>query len=56
MDRLYMENVITYRTNRQGNIVLYVDENGQYAFDVEYDFPAENNKNGSNDKLLVKEK
>ena len=56
MDRLYRENVITYRTNRQGNIVLYVDENGQYAFDVEYDFPAENNKNGENDKLLVKEK
>ena len=56
MDRLYMESVITYRTNRQGNIVLYVDENGQYAFDVEYEFPAENNRDGANDRMLVKEK
>ena len=56
MDRLYMESVITYRTNRQGNIVLYVDENGQYAFEVEYEFPAENNRDGANDRLLVKEK
>ena len=53
MNRLFDMGVVTYRTNRHGNIVLNIDEDGDMAFAVEREVPAENNKNGINDLMLV---
>lgn len=53
MNRLFDMGVVTYRTNRHGNIVLNIDEAGDMAFAVEREVPAENNKNGINDLMLV---
>lgn len=53
MNRLYNAGIVTYRTNRQGTIVLYVDGDGDFAFGVERQVPVENNKNLINDKMIV---
>ena len=53
MNRLFDMGVVTYRTNRHGNIVLNIDEDGDMAFAVEREVPAENNKNGISDLMLV---
>lgn len=53
MNRLYNRGIVTYRTNRQGTIVLLVDDKGEFAFDVENKVPVDNNKNGVNDRMIV---
>ena len=53
LDFIFDMGVVTYRTNRHGNIVLNIDEDGDMAFAVEREVPAENNKNGINDLMLV---
>ena len=52
MNRLFDEGIVTYRTNRHGNIVLHVDVDGDFAFGVEKEVPVDNNKNGI-DKMLI---
>ncbi len=53
MNRLFDEGIVTYRTNRHGNIVLHVDVDGDFAFGVEKEVPVDNNKNGIDDKMLI---
>lgn len=53
MNRLYDRGIVTYRTNRHGNIVLCIDIDGDFAFDVENEVPVDNNKNLINDHMLV---
>ena len=53
MNRLFDEGVVTYRTNRHGNIVLNVDVDGDFAFQVDNEVPVDNNKNGINDKMII---
>ena len=55
MNRLFDEGIVTYLTHRQGNIVLSVDQNGNFAFEVENEVPVANNKNGINDKMIITE-
>lgn len=55
MNRLFDRGIVTYRTNRHGNIVLNVDQNGAFGFEVENEVPVDNNKNGVNDKMLITE-
>jgi competence protein ComEC len=43
MERLSLYGVATYRTNIQGNILLYVDMDGDFGFLCENDIAAENN-------------
>lgn len=44
MNTLYNYGVVTYRTNRHGSIVLYVDNDGDFGFLTEINAPVENNK------------
>lgn len=53
MNRLFDEGVVTYRTNRHGNIVLNIDVDGDFAFQVENEVPVDNNKNCIDDKMLI---
>ncbi len=53
MNKLFDRSIITYRTNRHGNIVLYIDDDGDFAFGVENEVPVENNKNLNNDHMLI---
>ncbi|MDD4316444.1 MAG: MBL fold metallo-hydrolase [Clostridia bacterium] len=50
MNRLFDSGTVTYRTNRHGNIVLYVDDSGDFGFLPEKNAPIENNS------LLLPEK
>lgn len=52
MNRLFDFGVITYRTNRHGNIVLYVDDNGNFGFLPQTNVAIENNSNQINEKRL----
>ncbi|MDR3186516.1 MAG: MBL fold metallo-hydrolase [Christensenellaceae bacterium] len=54
MNRLFNSSVITYRTNRHGNIALYIDSDGNFAFDVDNYVLAENNRLGKNPLMLKK--
>ena len=56
MNDLFNAGVVTYRTNRHGNIVLFLDGNGEFGFAVEQEVPVDNNKNGINDRMIVTEK
>lgn len=53
MNRLYDRGIVTYRTNRHGNIALYIDLDGDFAFEVENEVPVDNNKNLINDHMLI---
>ena len=53
MNRLFDEGIVTYRTNRHGNVVLNIDVDGDFAFSVENEVPVDNNKNGIDDKMLI---
>ena len=44
MNRLFNEGIITYRTNRHGNIYLAIDLDGDMIFMPQFDSPVENNK------------
>lgn len=56
MNRLFDKGVVTYRTNRHGNIVLYIDASGDIAFGVEREVPVENNTvSGRSDLMLITE-
>ena len=56
MNRLFDKGVVTYRTNRHGNIVLYIDASGDMAFAVEREVPVENNTvSGRSDLMLITE-
>lgn len=56
MNRLFDKGVVTYRTNRHGNIVLYIDASGDMAFAVEREVPVENNTvSGRSDLMLIAE-
>lgn len=56
MNRLFDKGVVTYRTNRHGNIVLYIDASGDMAFGVEREVPVENNTvSGRSDLMLITE-
>ncbi|MDR2267699.1 MAG: MBL fold metallo-hydrolase [Christensenellaceae bacterium] len=46
MNRLFSYGIVTYRTNRQGDIALCIDSDGNFAFFVSTLVPADNNKNG----------
>lgn len=53
MNRLFNSGVVTYRTNRHGTIVLSIDADGDFAFEVENEVPTENNSKGINDKMVI---
>lgn len=52
MNDLFNAGIITYRTNRHGNIVLKVDADGDYGFAVEKKVPVENNLYSYDDKMI----
>lgn len=52
MNRLFDYGVVTYRTNRHGNIVLYIDKLGNFAFLPEKNVAVENNSNEKDEKRL----
>lgn len=53
MNRLYDRGIVTYRTNRHGNIILCIDYDGDFAFKVENQVPVDNNKNLINDHMMI---
>lgn len=55
MTRLFDAGVVTYRTSRHGNIVLNIDENGNFAFEVENEVMVENNTKLIDDKMIITE-
>lgn len=56
MNRLFDKGVVTYRTNRHGNIVLYIGADGDMAFGVEREVAVENNTvDGRSDLMLITE-
>lgn len=52
MNRLFDAGVVTYRTNRHGNIVLYIDSDGTFGFLPENNVTVDNNKNYIEEKRL----
>ena len=56
MNRLFDEGIVTYRTNRQGDIVLLIDSDGDMAFKAEHEVPVENNTDGLPDLMLKTKK
>ena len=56
MNKLFDEGVVTYRTNRQGDIVLLIDSDGDMAFKAEHEVPVENNTDGLPDLMLKTKK
>lgn len=53
MNRLFDLGTVTYRTDRHGNVVLYVDADGDFAFGVTDAVPVENNRNLVNDRMIT---
>lgn len=53
MNSFFNLGIVTYRTNRHGNIVLYLDNEGNFAFLPEKKVPIENNSKEIDTKLLV---
>lgn len=53
MNDLFNYGIVTYRTNRHGNIIMYVDADGDFAFGVDNEVPVENNKNLINDRMII---
>ncbi len=52
MNKLFDYGVVTYRTNRHGNIVLYVADDGDFGFLPENDVPVENNTKNLNPNTI----
>jgi beta-lactamase superfamily II metal-dependent hydrolase len=52
MDRLSLYSIVTYRTNRHGNILLYIDGDGDFGFLTEIDATVENNLLGIDDRKI----
>lgn len=52
MNRLFEYGVVTYRTNRHGNIVLYIDQQGNFGFLPEINVAIENNSKDLDEKRL----
>jgi competence protein ComEC len=55
MNRLFNMGIITYRTNRHGNVVLLVDSAGAFAFRAAKVVPVENNKYLKSDLMILQE-
>ncbi len=55
MNRLFNDGIVTYRTNRHGNIVLYMDDSGDFGFFPERNAPIENNRLSIDEKKLLLE-
>lgn len=53
MNTLFNLGIVTYRTNRHGNITLYLDKNGNFAFLPEKNVPIENNSKEIDSKMLI---
>lgn len=53
MDRLSFYSIVTYRTNRHGNILLYIDGDGDFGFLTEIDNSVENNQLGIGDRKIA---
>ncbi|MFW5780760.1 MAG: ComEC/Rec2 family competence protein [Bacillota bacterium] len=53
MNRLFNRGVVTYRTNRHGNIVLYADDEENFGFLCETALPTENNSYQIDEKMIV---
>jgi competence protein ComEC len=51
MNRLFNNGIMTYRTNRHGNIMLYIDSDGEFGFKVDNEVPVENNLHGRFDRM-----
>ena len=56
MNTLFAFGTVTYRTNRHGNVVLYLDDDGDFGFLPENDVPVENNKLGINPLTITLQK
>ena len=56
MNRLFEYGVVTYRTNRHGDIVLYMDNQENFGFLCGKNVAVENNSKEINEKRLVLEK
>lgn len=52
MTRLFDEGIVTYRTDRHGTVILYIDADGDYGFLPEKDVMTENNTNNILDRKL----
>lgn len=55
MNRLFSYGLVTYRTDRHGNIVLFIDSDGDFAFLPDNPVQVENNTKERNPFLLLKE-
>lgn len=53
MNRLFDNGVVTYRTNRHGNIVLYMDDSGDFGFFPQRNVQIENNSLSRDEKRLL---
>ncbi|HQC54870.1 MAG TPA: MBL fold metallo-hydrolase [Clostridia bacterium] len=53
MDRYNARSIPTYVTEDHGHIVLKVDKEGNFVFEVQYDVPAFNNKNNVETYMVV---
>ena len=55
MQTLFNIGAITYRTDRHGDIVLYIDEDGDFGFLPENNVPVDNNSKGLNARTIIKD-
>lgn len=55
MNTLFNYGTVTYRTDRHGNIVLYIDEDGDFGFLPEKNVPVENNSKDRNPFTILAE-
>lgn len=53
MNRLFDYGITTYRTNRHGDIVLYIDLDGDFGFLPENYVPVENNTKNENPRTII---
>ena len=53
MNRLFNYGITTYRTNRHGDIVLYIDLDGDFGFLPEKNVQVENNTKNENPRTIT---
>lgn len=53
MERLSIYGIVTYRTNRHGNILLYIDSDGDFGFLTEKEQAVENNTASIDERKIV---
>jgi len=53
MNRLFNHGLVTYRTNRHGNITLYIDDQNNFGFLCQKPVPPENNRLKIQEKLII---